>query len=551
MAQDALDKAFLAELEALEKFRISYTGIYPSTPLSREDPDIRRLIEALAMFSARTRLAAEHSIDQSMLRVFRQHFPYLLDPSPAMVMLSAVPTARYVDATELPAGTEVYLVERAGKPTPRAFRMRTQARLRILPLELDGLDIQRTRARTYRILFRFTADFRRNDDIGELNLYVNHLDDLASSIAVLYALKQHHRAASVTFEERINEETRGQPCEVYFGPPEGARGDLDQSEHPLSRVRSFMHCPWQELYINFKGIKPPRNWQSFTVILDMKDTWPTELRLTPDGFFLHVVPAVNVRQDAARPIETDGTKERHPLRHPDETSRYVLQRILGVYLMSAAGLVPLQPGVVGAKQKSWEVIYDGRDEARRAWLALNLPEAFDEPQRITVDAVWHQPSLRGMSAEDFRVKLADRFVDGVEWSTCGPLSAPADSALTDDRDGLLRLLSIKNQRFLGTDDLVYLAAALGATQELHFAGLISAIQDVTVTPKPFAKQSHGFKYVYELTFDDLDESDLPRLDLLCRRLLDALAAWSVEEVVEIEAKVKNLGRTLLYEQAAR
>ena len=53
---DRLERAFLAELEALEKFRISYTGLYPSAPLAHEDPDIRRLMEALAMFTARTRL---------------------------------------------------------------------------------------------------------------------------------------------------------------------------------------------------------------------------------------------------------------------------------------------------------------------------------------------------------------------------------------------------------------------------------------------------------------------------------------------------------------
>ena len=547
MAQDLLEKAFLAELEALEKFRISYTGMYPSTPLTREDPDIRRLIEALAMFTARTRLAAERGIDQSMLRIFRQHFPYLLDPTPAMVMLSAKPTARYVDATELPAGTEVFLIERAGKPADqRVFRMRTLAKLRLLPIEIESLDIQRTRARTYRLFIHFTAAFRRNDEIGELNLYVNHLDDLVSSISVLYALKEHLRSASVVFDDRIDEDTRGQPCEVYYGPPAGARGELDRSEHPLARVRSFMHCPWQELYFNIKGIQAPRNWQRFTVILDMKDTWPPELRLTRDGFNLHVAPMVNLRQGMARPIETDGTKERHAVRHSDEGGRFVLQHINGVYLMSKDGLAPLQPAVVGAKQDSWEIAYEGRDEARRAWLTLNLPGAFDQPERVAVDAVWHQPSLRGMHAEDFRIKLADRFVDGVEWSLCGPLSAPADSELSDDRDGLLRLLSIKNQRFLGTDELVFLAAALGATSDPHSAGLISALSDVTVTPKPFAKQSHGFKYIYELTFDELDVTDLPRLDLLCRQLLGALAAWSAEEVVEIAAKVKSLGKTLLY-----
>lgn len=547
MAQDPLEKAFLAEIEALEKFRISYTGIYPSTPLTREDPDIRRMLEALAMFTARTRLAAERSVDQSMLRVFRQHFPFLLDPTPAMAMLSAEPTARFVDIAEIPSGTEAYLVERASKPTEqRVFRMSTQAPLRILPIELADLHTLRTRARTYRLFLRFTSAFRRNDDIGELNLYVNHLDDLASSIAVLYALKTHLRSASVTFDDALDEETQGQPCEVSFGPPARALASHDRSEHPLARVRAFMHCPWRELYFNIEGIRPPRNWQRFTVILDMKDTWPAELRLSPDAFNLHVVPAVNLRRDTAKPIETDGTKERHLLRHPDEAGRFVLQGLTGVYRMSKAGLVPIEPGVVGALRESWEVVYEGSDERRRAWLALNLPDAFDEPVRVVTDAAWHQPSIRGLRAEDFRVKLTDRFIDGVAWSLCGPLSPPAESELSDDRDGLLRLLSIKNQRSLGTEDLVYLAAALGAGGEGHFAGLMSALSEVVVTPKPYAKQSHGFKYVYELTFDDLDETDVPRLDLLCKGLLDALAAWSVEEVVEIAARIKNLGRTLLY-----
>ncbi len=341
------------------------------------------------MFTARTRLAAERNIDQSMLRIFRQHFSYLLDPVPAMVMLSATPTARYVDATELPEGTEVYLIERGSKTTnERVFRMRTRARLRILPIQIEALDILRTKARTYRLQLRFSAAFRRNDELSELNLYVNHLDDLASSISVLHTIKTHLRSASVVFEDtRITEETKGQPCEVYYGPPEGPRTDLDRSEHPLARVRSFMHCPWQELYLNVKGIRPPRNWQSFTLILDMKDTWPPELRLTPDSFYLHVVPAVNQRQDMAKPIETNGTKERHSLRHPDETGRFVLQRLLGVYLMSKEGLLPLQPGVLGAKQESWEIVHEGRDEERRAWLALNLPDAFEQPERVAVDAV--------------------------------------------------------------------------------------------------------------------------------------------------------------------
>jgi type VI secretion system protein ImpG len=214
--------------------------------------------------------------------------------------------------------------------------------------------------------------------------------------------------------------------------------------------------------------------------------------------------------------------------------------------MTKEGLQPLQPGVLGVKQDSWEVSYTGRDEGRRSWLMLNLPDAFDNPEKVVVDATWHQPELRALRADELLVQLADRYVDGVEWEPCGLLSAPADSELTEDRDGLLRLLSLKNQRFLDTEGFVLLANALGAKQQVQFAKIVGAISTVKVTPRPYAKKSHGFKYVYELVFEELDEADLPRLDLLCRRLLDALAAWTVDEVVELSAEVKNLGKTLLF-----
>ena len=52
---------FLSELELLEKFRITYSGIHPFAPVERDDQDVQRMVEALAVFSARSRLAGERS----------------------------------------------------------------------------------------------------------------------------------------------------------------------------------------------------------------------------------------------------------------------------------------------------------------------------------------------------------------------------------------------------------------------------------------------------------------------------------------------------------
>ena len=475
MAQDLLEKTFLAELEALEQFRISYTGLHRNTPLAREDPDVRRLIEAMAMFTARTKLAGQRSIDQSLLRIFRQHFPYLLDPAPAMTMLRAEPTARYVDVAELPRGTEVYLIENANKKTKqRVFRFQTLSKMRILPIEIESVDLIPTRSRHHRMIIRFSTAFRRNDEIGDVDMYVNHLDDLPSSLTVLFAFKRHLKSASVVFDkEIIDEDTQGSPCQVSYGMPEGARQELERVDHPLLRARSFVHYPRQELYINVKGIRAPRNWQRFAIILDLKDTWPAELALTKDAFNLHVVPMVNLRQEMADPIEIDGTQERHPISHPDRGAQFVFQRLVAVYLMSDKGLLPLEPAIMGQSRESYDIYYDGEDDKRRASLTLNLPGAFekkylsdkdkdkdkDKPrltqtyqsdkkdkekakysafrvpgakgeeapakgERVAVEAFWYQPGLRGMLASDFHAKLSDRFVDGIKWAIGGPLAAP-------------------------------------------------------------------------------------------------------------------------------
>jgi len=546
VADDALEKAFLSELEALEKFRISYSGQHPNAPLAREDPDVRRLIEAMAMFTARTRLAGQRNIGQSLLRIFRQQFPFLTSPVPAMAILRATPTRRYVDMTEIPSGTEVQLSKTSPSGEETLFHFRTLAKLNVRPLELEAVDIVRVRGQGYKLLLRFTTPFARTEDVGDIRLHVSQLDDLFSSSTVFYELKAHLKQATVIYSDKVREDTRGAPCDVHFDAPRGEPYDLELFEHPLQRARAFVNFPQQALFLEVRGIHPPRNWTVFTLCLEVDEGWPTELRLTPDAFELHAVPMVNIRKDPASPVEYDATKDEHALVHPDRASRFVAHSVIGAFRMTDDGMDPLAPSVLGSGGAGYDVVAAGSGEERRLSVLLNIPGAFMSPERVLVETMWHQPRIAGTRGDELRVKLGDRFVDGVSWSCLGSIAAPVDSALADDRDGLLQLLAIKSQRFLGLAELVVLLRALGADQVRLFSKLVSALAFVNVTPKPFARRSSGFKYVYELSFERLDGSDLAALDLLARRMLEVLTAWSVEEVVEIVAKIPNLGRELRY-----
>ncbi|HEY2027916.1 MAG TPA: hypothetical protein VGH20_01795, partial [Myxococcales bacterium] len=54
---DRIYEEFLGEVASLERFRQRFQARHPHAPLDKEDPDLRRLIEAMAYFSVQTRNA--------------------------------------------------------------------------------------------------------------------------------------------------------------------------------------------------------------------------------------------------------------------------------------------------------------------------------------------------------------------------------------------------------------------------------------------------------------------------------------------------------------
>jgi type VI secretion system protein ImpG len=546
MDDKLLEKAFLTELEALEHFRISYTGLFREVPLSREDPDVRRLIEALAYFSGRTRLAAERVANESLMRLFHQHFPHAISPMPATTMLQANPSPRFVDAVSLPRGMEILVARKADLGQRPPYRFRTMAPLRVLPVQIEGIRTQAASGKLRRIFLQFTSAHPRNDEIGTLSLNINHLSDLTASMAVYFALKSHVRRASVIYGPLSGSDARGEGCGLAFGAVDGAPHEYEAFENPVQRFRAFLHFPQGELYIHFKDLKPPRNWQQFSICLDLDENWPGELTLTEDSFSLNTVPMVNIKHDMANPVECDGTQERYLVRHPDGASRFVCHSILGVYLLTDKGMVPVEPGVLGPTKYGYETLFDGKDEGRRGWVLLDIPEAFDAPQRVAIDAFWIQPELSGVQPEELRARLADRHIEGLQWHCSGAFVSPASTPLEDARDDLLAMTALKSKRFLDGDELTFLVRAFGALQRPEFARITMALTRVNLRTRPAGAKAGGISHVYGLTFDNLDPSDLPRLDLFCSKLLPLLRAWSIEQVVEIVATVPRLGRELHY-----
>lgn len=546
---DTLYKSFLEELQALDKFRMGYAALYPAAPLGSEDPDVRRLIEALALFSARTRLAGQRSVARSTMHLFQQHFSYLLSPMPAMAMLRAVPDARFVDAAELPRDSQFQFTPGAPNAPTGPLSFRTLAPVRLLPVRLNTVRLERRGMDANRLRLTFEGDFPRNDTPGSLRLYIHHLNDFRASLAVYYYLKYALRSVSISFDER-SEIPVGIPGDaagaVRFGAPRLPPSEFEPFEHPLQRVRSFIHFPQQELFLEVRVPQPPRDWRGFSLYFDFAGRWPPELVLTPDTFVQHAVPVVNLQRGLSNPVEHDGTKDRHSLQHSELAGGYRVHSVLGVYKLDGKGMLPLRPGSISGGPDTYELESEGQGKGRKTWLSLDLPGAFAQPVRVTADASWHQPLPAQFDSSSYRPVLSGRFLEGIQWGQVDGIAPGLDNPLEHAQQGLLQLLALRSQRFLGLEDLLFLLEVLGLRQQRHFRDLANHLTAVKVQPKPFARSATGFKYIYQLTFSDLDPAMLPAVDLLSERLLEMLGYWSTEEVVELEVRLTHLEKPLRY-----
>ena len=156
------------------------------------------------------------------------------------------------------------------EPGEDRFSFRTLHPMRILPVELKSIRMERRGNDGSTMRMRFHSQFARNDSVGTLDLFVNHLGDFVSSLLVYSKLKQSLERASVCFNVDADEpETNA--CSVTFGRNPGAPKTARQlALSPVERARLAFHYPHQELFISVQVNQTPRNWTDF---LKFVSTW--------------------------------------------------------------------------------------------------------------------------------------------------------------------------------------------------------------------------------------------------------------------------------------
>ena len=530
MGRDILEKHLVAELKTLEDFRLRHGQRHPHGRVEREDPDVRRMIEALGFFSVRTRLATMRNLQATWRRLFGSYFGYLLDPLPSKMLVQAHVTPRMVESTILEAGSELRVTTLSGQ----IGYFRTTSELRIVPVTLESMQMIPLRGGT-RLVLNLRSRFPRTDAVGMLRLLIQYLDSYETALRVHFQLRAHTRRAFAVYEDTVADDSDGPDCLLSFGSvfPEPQQPD---TRNPLLKVRSFFHFPQEELFVNVDVPRSRKPWSRVAVCFDLDDGWPRDPVPTADMFQLFAVPAENLRKESSEPIVFDGAQEAYPIRYHNPSLGYSLQTTLGVYRIDPEGLSPLEPGILHSSDSAMAYEVEERldDLHNGLFLIVQMPDALMQPVKLVVEALWHQPGFARDAVGKLKISLPNRSQEGVVLQPVSDVRASASTSLGQDSMALLRLLAMRMKSVLDVRELGQLLAVLGTVKDSPFQELPHRVKNLTVELAPdSAMRGSGLRHVYRMTMDRFEPDEEALVWTFVRRVRELLDAWNADATVEL------------------
>lgn len=545
---DQLYRAYLDEMQALNEFVMNYhtehkfSGL--KSELSSEDPDVNRLLESIAFFSARIHDSVVKNLQSYRYRLFQQLFPFLLTPIPSSGIISAVTSGLLTDPVTIDRGTDFILQTREGKE----FFWQSLRDSTIYPFYIKSVDnIPAERVGTS-LYVTFACRHTIHGSPNPLSLLIDYISDIKSSFRLLTFFKDNLTSARVYIGSNANLDDRHELDWIDLDLPlygtQGLGLTIDQNDflHPIETERLFFQDPRIELFIHLSFPKIEAPIPGFTIEFNFCDSWPKGLAANKDILVPNSIPIINYRQIAATPVLVDGTITSFPILSGHEDSGFELCKTLGVYQLRKDGMTPLIPGVVSRSSPCYEI--ESRTIERRGRFFSNLiihyPQSFIEPVQVFVDAIWHQPSFKDHRENPAEIRTYSYNISGVrwEWSYLPSEKQPLPDAARNS-DMLLEILHISHKQYYGTEDIRSIMLLLGTIADGPYRSVFAAFSSSRYELRTIDNASLTPGHIiYFLTFDweYVDRND-QFFKLFMRHFETVLNLWSDGREVKLSLDI--------------
>lgn len=539
---ESLYRLYLDEIQALNEFVLKYQVEHKFAGLqsiqSSDDPDVTRLLESLAFFSARTHDLVFKSAQTYWRRLYQQLFPYLLTPVPASGILKGQISGLLTEPIVLDRGTE-FLLRTDQK---REFSFQTRISLALFPVNLYSVKVTPAEVGGIRLRMEFKNRHPMQVAPSPLSILIDYIGDTLASFSVLGYFKRHLQGTRLRYgpEHLID----GKDTAVWRDldlPQYGAKtASVDENEflHPLEVERLFFQDPRLELFLHLELPQPEKQFSEFALEFTLSETWPRGLVASKDIFQLHCVPVINLNRIPARPIILDGTLSRYPILCGSDNPGYEFVKSLGVYRLDDNGMTPLASGV-HARHNTYYEIEAHSEEHHGQWFShilFHYPQAFADPVVIHVDAIWHQPSYRDHCERECQLFPYALNLPSVRWEwALRPATEPLAEKPIADVDQLLQILQLSHKRYYDITDLKCIMELVGIGVNGRFKHFFNRLLNSRYELRTVhdSRQTAGCViYFLDFNWDSLDRnSEFFRAFL--RHLETVLNQWSSEREVRV------------------
>ncbi|WP_299494623.1 type VI secretion system baseplate subunit TssF [uncultured Shewanella sp.] len=518
-----LQTAYSDEIAYINDFRHFYTERFIDAPIGENNPEIKKLVESIALLLARNRVTGEKHIAQLYNRLFYQLYPYLVSPLPSMSLIK-VNQQNLAESLVLTRDTAMILSTNDGEEAI----FKTLFDQKIQPVKLDNIECfgGKVNQSTLKITVSNLSEIPHCLD--GMNLFLRVGDDLISTLKLQQLLSDSSISVHAVFDggKRVD-------CQYFVGRPKSCQLQSSGSFsdiNPVALARYYFHMPLQASYFNIDLIEAPQRWQTCTFEIVLDCSWPESLRLTKDMFQLNVIAVENRLPDEAKPIECDGIQSSYPIMPPSDKPDMELSQIEGVYLIEDNQRIALQTGVIKNQPGNYEIHLNSVNGRRLPALSLNMPQSFEEPVQIVVQALWHQPAFKQQLWKDISVRFYDMDCPELSLQLLPNIQqkiVPYQDPVELTPEQYLSLSALKNKAKLEVGDIILMLDSLSSVWAGDYKVIRSLINTIHARESTFILDSgracKGLEYV--LSLHHVDHYLEPLVIDFNRRLAHLLTHW--------------------------
>ena len=509
---------YLQQLQGIQTFRQAYHGMYQTQALERDDPELKRLTEAIAYCSAHAQYHGQRVMVEQQRNLVAQIHPYMTTPLPAKSLLQVVASEKLQQSFELKAGTEFHLQAENGE----SAIFQTCRPMQVLPLRYTGLETQPSGLRDVEIQLQFKALLTQTQAPGNIPILLDVCQDFRHSLRLYQALLQAEvGAVKVTFD--FSDVS-------YSSAFTETAGEFLPGMHPVESCRQQFHFPNAQFCLALDIADAPASWQYLTVSIRVnKDLLPDWQQ---DYFIPFCVPVINLHQTPAQRLQVDGTRVHYPICPPNIGADWTLHSVLGVYQLQNKQRLPIMPSVLSsalaapALTANFSLLIDEQmDEQQATILDVNLPNAFAEPCAVEVDGYWLQPAFSAQLWQKIALAPLAMDIPGVSWQLAGP--RVKQQAAIRQVDRLTALLAVRSNEVLAAQHINALVSYIS----LEWAKEFDLIAECYLGAVPLSLRN---QFALRLR---LSKPDIALAELFLNYIQQLIACWFAPQSVELSLEL--------------